>query len=413
MLCLALSFAAASPAAAGLRCDAPGNLLRWPEERPVWELCWLYPAESSGPAGSGVELRDVRYRGVTVLARAQLPVTWAELAGDVPGCSGRCFRTWTWQTSPFGVRGEVVPGYYEIDLAAAPGSGEHAAADGLLTVCDRHAGAAPGECPWGEAAACGEGVAVERWSDGFRLTTQLAAGWFRYAMRWTFHRDGTIEPRLGFARGSTVCAEAPTTDAAVWRLDLDLAGKFNRVRADGEDPGTASWRVLAARSDLGYRLRSGAGDLDARWWVTPLVADALTDAGRSCAFDPEGLPSDPPAEDGANGEDEAASEAHSEKASETDSETASEATGEAAATSAPRRVGDVVLWYRAAASGAGAAGCRWVGPTLEPIGRWPPAPGPELFSDGFESGGLEAWTAVDSTRPVPRPAPRSSARPPR
>lgn len=389
-LLTAALIAATSPAAlAELRCQAPANLLRWPEEQPVWELCWLYPGDSSGPAGSGLELRDVRYRGVAVLARGHVPVVWSELGGDVPGCSGRCFRTWTSEADRFGIHGEVVPGYYESDLAAAPGE---SGGGTVLTICDRPAGAAPGECPWGEAATCGEGVAVERWEDGFRLTTQVAAGWYRYAMRWTFHRDGTIEPRFGFARGSAACAGAPAVDSAVWRLDLDVGGRRNRAEPlpDPEAAGAATgetataWRTTAPGGELGYRLTAGSGDRAPRWLVTPFAAGVLADPGRGCVFDPSRIPLAPEAEKDGDGDGDGDSDGEADRDEE--------------------RPPDLIFWYQASADDVATAGCRWVGPTLQAIGRWPPPRSARLFADGFESGGVGAWdAAVPATAP---PAPR-------
>ena len=50
----------------------PPHRIDWPVDRPVWSLCWISPDSSSGIDGSGLELRDVSYKGQRVLRRAGL-----------------------------------------------------------------------------------------------------------------------------------------------------------------------------------------------------------------------------------------------------------------------------------------------------------------------------------------------------
>src|SRR5664279_2882525 len=47
-------------------CAAPHRIV-WPADHPVWSLCWIAPDSSSGVDGSGIELRDVFYKGKLVL----------------------------------------------------------------------------------------------------------------------------------------------------------------------------------------------------------------------------------------------------------------------------------------------------------------------------------------------------------
>ncbi len=44
-------------------CTGNENLISWPSSDPLWEMCWLRAPDSSGGNGSGLELRDVHYRG--------------------------------------------------------------------------------------------------------------------------------------------------------------------------------------------------------------------------------------------------------------------------------------------------------------------------------------------------------------
>ncbi len=346
----ALASLLAPAAGATTRCEAPALFVRWPEERPVWELCWRRARDSSGPAGSGLEISGVRYRGRPVLERAHAPAVWVEhaAAGD-PECAGRCVRARMSEESPFAAGAEVVPGWHEPDPAPPAGVAAPAARLWpLRTACDRPAGAAPGDCPWGEALACAAGVAIERGEERLTLTTQVADGRFHYVMSWTFHLDGTFEPRFGFARGSAACAATPVREHAVWRLDFDLGAADRLLPAED---GTG-WRVAAA-AGRGFRIVPGAGDLEPALHPSASEPEKLAGLAGDCAFDPAALPRFDP-----------------------------EARGQAA---------DLVLWYHAAAAGTG-TGCRMVGPTLTPFGSWPRL-GEPLFEDGFESGGLGAWTA--------------------
>ena len=48
--------------------------MSWPDVNPVWQFCWLRPADSSGTNGSGIEIRDVHYNGHLVLKRGHVPI---------------------------------------------------------------------------------------------------------------------------------------------------------------------------------------------------------------------------------------------------------------------------------------------------------------------------------------------------
>ena len=74
-------------------CTADERLLSWPDSAPLWEMCWLRPVESSGGNGSGLELRDVYFRGQLVLKRAHTPILADKY---LPGGCG-CFRDWTFE----------------------------------------------------------------------------------------------------------------------------------------------------------------------------------------------------------------------------------------------------------------------------------------------------------------------------
>ena len=63
--------------------------------RRLWDLVVVRPHISSGLNGSGVELKDVRYRGKKVLRRAHVPILDVEYdrTVDLRGC-GPTYRDW-------------------------------------------------------------------------------------------------------------------------------------------------------------------------------------------------------------------------------------------------------------------------------------------------------------------------------
>jgi hypothetical protein len=59
-LFLAAGWLAASRLGATPSCSLSGeHLMSWPTNNPVWEFSRLQPTDSSGPNGSGLEIRDV------------------------------------------------------------------------------------------------------------------------------------------------------------------------------------------------------------------------------------------------------------------------------------------------------------------------------------------------------------------
>ncbi len=345
----------AAPAAATPTCDPPSNLLQWPADDPVWELCWVRPAASSGTRGSGLELRDVHYNGHLVLKRAHAPMLNVEYE---PGGCG-CFRDWSHSEYRYRTDNELAGGYFEPPFPAE-------------TVCDRSTTGTPvGDCPWGGPGPCHEGVSAERLADRLVMTTQFNAGWYRYTMRWIFHLDGRIEPRFGFGTYSQTCSSATHRHHNYWRLDFDIDGaEGDSVSENGGTPFDAEdlrfsnlttfWEVTDATTGRGYRLNPGAQDLrlpaddfsKTDLMISLYHPNELQDAASSCAVDVTDI---------VNGE------------SVLDT--------------------DVVLWYRGGVQDRVNQDifiCKTVGPTLAPVGDWSPL-SDVIFEDGFESGDTSSW----------------------
>ena len=69
------------------------------QQQPLWEMLVIRPSASSGNPSerSGIEIRDVKYKGKSVLKRGHVPVLNVEYANNVCGP----FRDWQYQEGPF------------------------------------------------------------------------------------------------------------------------------------------------------------------------------------------------------------------------------------------------------------------------------------------------------------------------
>lgn len=240
-------------------CSGAANetLLEWPIGNPVWQMCWLRPGNSSGPRGSGLEIRNVWYRGKQVFKRAHAPMLFAEYRN---GAGGNCYRDWKDQNSAF--------------LANAAVQNQLGLGANVITSCDRstHPTNFYNICPFElgspGGATCFQGVAIQDLGDRVTLTTQYVAGWYLYSMRWTFHLDGTIEPLFGFGNSSGTYNNVTHWHHNYWRFDFDIDGAGNdRLLLDGVSQGNefsalhAPGRVYGVRDTVtgrGYDVLPGA-----------------------------------------------------------------------------------------------------------------------------------------------------------
>lgn len=302
-------------------CAPPARLIQWPTaEQPIWSLCFLRPADSSGAAGSGLEIRDAFFNGKRVLRRAGVPVVNVFHAN---GCG--CSRGITRDEAPFEVLGGIGP---VSSSAASP-------AEAIVpprTVCE--AGAERGTF---------RGVAEERLRDRLVLTSAMASGRERYTMSWTFRLDGTIEPRFAFAALPSRCASESHVHQAYWRFELDVSAVPGAQRREETRQVGAGRKVaLGVRdptSGRGYVLIPGSESLD-----LPADADAVSDIWLLRAADDE------PGDTGKGCPIDLTRVLNGEEVPE----------------------GHAVLWYRGGAhrSGGDAGACDSVGPTLQPFGDW-------------------------------------------
>ena len=312
----------------------------WPDSKPVWSMCFIPPNLSSGPDGSGLELHDVQYKGQEVLYKANIPVlNVLYLPG---GCGGTylSFRDWASELWPFQADNVVSPGIAEPSTPP-------------LTVCD-HPGSDSGSF---------SGVAIQKGTDSLTLTTQMAAGWYRYIQKWIFYPDGSFSPQFAFTAIDAACIYHVHTHHVYWRLNFDIDDYGSDVVERGPTSisapccwtpitketsdkratpfsNTPLWRVRSKATNRGYVIvdnpadgvADGWGDKDR--WVLAYHQDEEDDGGATSGKRGDAIHIDP----FLNGENVNGA--------------------------------DIVVWYHAQHQHKAPVACISVGPTFVPFGSW-------------------------------------------
>ena len=215
------------PGAAG--CDSTGNAGRVSVTiRQAGAILWNFdairPAASSGTNGSGIELRNVRYRGKQVLYQAHVPILNVEYYTDgiSAGC-GPTYRDWQNSETCFQANGtDVIPGFRVCPTPAQ-------------TILDS-----------GSDAGNFRGVACYVQGQEVVLVSEMQAGWYRYISEWRFHTDGTIRPRFGFAAIDNNCTCKIHHHHAYWRFDFDIRTASHNVVEEFNNPpivGNSNWHT--------------------------------------------------------------------------------------------------------------------------------------------------------------------------
>lgn len=218
--------ALASPSSCGIPAAGQGStgsgvagqyqLALTQNSQPLWEMIVIRPSSSSGYAleRSGIEIRDVKYRGKSVLKRAHAPILNVRYEGDVCGP----FRDWQYSE-----------GYFQIPTTNVTyPNGE---AGGFAVI---GGGGVPTTVVESRNDAGNfRGVAVYQQDIGngneLVLVTEMNAGWYRYIMEWRFAPDGTIRPRYGFGSIENSCVCSKRTHHVYWRFDFDVVQPGNKV----------------------------------------------------------------------------------------------------------------------------------------------------------------------------------------
>ena len=242
----------------------PNGHIAWPADDPLWEFDVYRPANRTTLNSSGLEVRDVTYRGRTVFARASVPVLNVEY--DEGGCG--CFRDWQTDEASIEIGDDATVvtdcGTFQEYRQNAGGevtiqSGIALSAPGVVeTACE--ANDDPSNPSPGGDTGLFEGIAIEDYGDELVLTSHSEAGWYRYRMKWHFYADGRIWPEFSFAAADAVCTQFGHRHHAYWRFDFDLDGtpdndvvrEFVAEGADGQVFTTESSRVLGGTADRTY-----------------------------------------------------------------------------------------------------------------------------------------------------------------
>jgi hypothetical protein len=149
-------------------------------------------------------LKDVRFRGVSVLRQAHVPILNVRYRNDSFGP----YRDWLDEEHEFEASGEVLhPGF--IKCTQPP-----------QTILE--SGADTGDFT---------GIAMYRVGEETVFVSEFSAGWYRYKSEWRFHDDGTLQPRFGFTSTRSMATCEIRNHHVYWRLDFAVrTAENNRVR---------------------------------------------------------------------------------------------------------------------------------------------------------------------------------------
>lgn len=178
----------------------------------LWQMLVVRPSASSGTRKSGIEVRDVKYKGKSVLKRGHVPVLNVEYAP--PAFCGP-YRDWQ----------------YQEDMFVAPDAGANDVAPGIRLLASPQVATTVLET--GNDTGNFRGVAIysqnTQYGPEVALVTEMQAGWYRYIMEWRFAIDGTIRPRYGFGATNNSCVCDVHNHHAYWRFDFDVVQPNNKI----------------------------------------------------------------------------------------------------------------------------------------------------------------------------------------
>lgn len=229
----------------------------------LWEMLIIRPSASSGTRKSGIEVRDVKYKGKSVLKRGHVPVLNVQYTPQTCGP----YRDWQWQEDSF----------------ATPASGNTDPAPGIRIVADGQV--ATTVLQTGVDTGNFRGVGVYKQDNGYGmevvLITELQAGWYRYINEWRFAPDGTIRPRYGFGATNNSCVCDVHNHHAYWRFDFDIVQANNRVyqvergRKFLQPIGTETTRVRNPQTRRQILIQNSNGN--EAYMVSPNLTDGVVD----------------------------------------------------------------------------------------------------------------------------------------
>lgn len=173
----------------------------------LWEMLVFRPGASSGTVKSGIELRDVKYKGKSVFKRAHVPILNVQYTGDSCGP----YRDWQYEEGAFNAPATG---------ATNPASGIRILATGQVATTIVESGVDTGNF---------NGVAIYTQGTETVMVTEMNAGWYRYIMEWRLDNNGTIRPRFGFGATNNNCVCNIHNHHVYWRFDFDIVQPNNRI----------------------------------------------------------------------------------------------------------------------------------------------------------------------------------------
>jgi hypothetical protein len=190
------------------------TVLQQPGPTTLWEMLIVRPSASSGTRKSGIEIRDVKYKGKSVLKRGHAPVLNVQYVPRPGEISCGPYRDWQWQEGMFQAPQGSTPDQTGFRILDA----------GQIATSSIESGLDSGNF---------RGVAIYQQDVGYGpevvLLSEMEAGWYRYVMEWRFAPNGTIRPRYGFGAVDNSCVCARHHHHVYWRFDLDIVSPTNKI----------------------------------------------------------------------------------------------------------------------------------------------------------------------------------------
>jgi hypothetical protein len=229
-----------TPGAAELKISRGGETL--------WTMTVVRPSASSGRWGSGVELRDIRYKGNMVMHRAHVPILNVDYVNNVCGP----YRDAVNHENAFVANGTRIT------------SGILRASSMPKTIFETKNDRGN---YWG--------VAIYEEPSQVVIMSELSAGWYRYVSEFRFFADGTIKPSFKFDAVHNSCTCETHDHHAYWRFDFDVDGRSpNSVDVYGPGgwrtlaneerhfrrSGNQRWRIYNSSTNRGYEIVPGPYD---------------------------------------------------------------------------------------------------------------------------------------------------------
>ena len=167
----------------------------------LWSFLAIRPSASSGATSerSGIELRDVKYRGKSVLKRIHTPILNIDYVNNACGP----FRDWQYQEGMFQATGTDIPG-----------------TNGGVRDCGTNIATTALES--GNDTGNFKGIAFYRENDEVVLVSEMNAGWYRYISEYRLAENGTIRPRYGYGATANSCVCLDHHHHVYWRMDFDI-----------------------------------------------------------------------------------------------------------------------------------------------------------------------------------------------